>query len=199
MSRSFSLPDIEELVECYSDDVLKICTYYLGKRSLAEDAYQDVFLKVLRKSDTFDGKCPPKYWLLSIARNVCKDYLKSAWSTKISSFDYLKEAEGEKASVSELHPSRITPSVDGRQQEDLYFDRQPPEGDLWDAINALPDAYKDVVLYKYYFDMDNAAIAKVCKITESSVRSRLFRVRKKLIKFEKRNGRLPGELHEKSI
>lgn len=199
MGMSFTLPDIEELIEHYSDDVLKVCTYYLGKRSLAEDAYQDVFLKVLRKSDTFDGKCPPKYWLLSITRNVCKDYLKSAWSTKVSSFDYLKEAAGEKADVSEIHTSRITPSKDGRQQEDKYFDKLPPEGDLWNALNELPAAYKDVVMYKFYFDMDNASIAKVCGITESSVRSRLFRVRKKLIKYEKKNGYLPGEIYEKSI
>ena len=199
MGMLFSLPSIEELVECYSDDVLKVCTYYLGKRSLAEDAFQDVFLKVIRKSDTFDGKCPPKYWLLSIARNVCKDYLKSAWSTRISSFDSIKEAEGEKADISEIHTSRITPAVDGKAQEDMYFDRLPPEGDLWNALNNLPDAYKDVVMYKFYFDMDNASIAKVCGISESSVRSRLFRVRKKLIRFEKTNGHLPGERYEKSI
>lgn len=199
MEKIFSLPSTEELVECYSDDILKVCTYYLGKRSLAEDAFQDVFVKVISKRDTFDGKCPPKYWLLTIARNVCKDYLKSTWSTKISSFDSIKESEGEKADVSEIHSSRITPSVDGHEEEDKYFDYQPPENDLWNAINALPDAYKDVVLYKYYFDMDNASIARACKISESSVRSRLFRVRKKLIKFEKKNGRIAGELYEKSI
>lgn len=199
MNQSFSLPSTEELVEEYSDDVLKVCAYYLGKRSLAEDAFQDVFLRVIRKRDTFDGKCPPKYWLLSIARNICKDYLKSAWATRISSFDSIREAEGEKADVSEIHTARVMPSVDGRRQEDLYFDAQPPEGELWNELNSLPDTYKDIVMYKYYFDMDNAAIARICGIAESSVRSRLFRVRKKLIRFEKKNGRLPGELYEKSI
>ena len=70
MKEYFSLPDTEELVRQYADDVLRICNFYLGKRCLAEDAFQDVFVKVIRKRETFDGKCPPKYWILTIARNV---------------------------------------------------------------------------------------------------------------------------------
>ena len=69
MARYFTLPATEELVELYADDVLRVCNYYLGKRSLAEDAFQDVFVKVIRKRDTFAGDCPPKYWLMSIAKN----------------------------------------------------------------------------------------------------------------------------------
>ncbi len=184
MDKYFSLPDTEELVRLYADDVLRVCTYYLGKRCQAEDAFQDVFIKVIRKRDTFDGQCPPKYWLLTIARNVCRDYLKSAWATRISSYDQMTEDTGEKADDNPVS-SRITPSVDGRHEEDLYFDSLPPEGELWDAIMALPQTSRDVILYRYYFDMDNEAIARVCGITESTVRSRLCRVRKKLERFEK--------------
>ena len=63
-------------------------------------------------------------------------------------------------------------------------DGMEPVGDLWNAIQKLPAVYKDVILLKYYCQMDNAAVARVCGITESSVRSRLFRVRKKLKRFE---------------
>ena len=91
MSQKFQLPDVEELVVLYADDVLRVCNYYLGKRSQAEDAFQDVFLKVLRKKDSFAGDCPPKYWLLSVARNVCKDYLKSSWATRVGSFEQMSE------------------------------------------------------------------------------------------------------------
>ncbi|HAW16233.1 MAG: sigma-70 family RNA polymerase sigma factor [Clostridiales bacterium] len=187
MSQKFQLPDVEELVVLYADDVLRVCNYYLGKRSQAEDAFQDVFLKVLRKKDSFAGDCPPKYWLLSVARNVCKDYLKSSWATRVGSFEQMSEESGEREDPAHFSSPLVTPSVDGRQQEDLYFDSMPPEGSLWDAVQNLPDAYKDVILFRYYCDMDNAAIAKACNITESSVRSRLFRAKKMLSGFEKKD------------
>lgn len=188
MAKFFSLPDNEELVTLYADDVLRVCYFYLGKMGLAEDAFQEVFIKVIRKRDSFQGDCPPKYWLMAIAKNVCKDYLKSSWSTRISSFDQLSEDSGEKNDYTRTsrRPDSKTYS-DGHEQEDLIFDEMEPVGELWDAVNALPDVYKDVVLLKYYGNMDNAAIAKACGISESSVRSRLFRARKKLQRFEKKN------------
>lgn len=184
MERFFTLPDTEELVALYADDVLRVCSYYLGKRCLAEDAFQDVFVKVLRKRDTFAGDCPPKYWLMAIARNVCKDYLKSSWSTRIASYDQMTENEGENTEETRRSNPRVRPSVDGHEQEDIYFGSMEPVGELWNAIQKLPAVYKDVILLKYYCQMDNAAVARVCGITESSVRSRLFRVRRKLKRFE---------------
>lgn len=197
MAKYFSLPDNEELVTLYADDILRVCYFYLGKMGLAEDAFQEVFIKVIRKRDSFQGDCPPKYWLMAIAKNVCKDYLKSSWSTRISSFDQISEDSGEKNDYTRTsrRPDSKT-YADGHEQEDLIFDEMEPVGELWDAVNALPDVYKDVVLLKYYGNMDNAAIAKACGISESSVRSRLFRARKKLQKFEKKNYKREEALDE---
>ncbi|MBQ1894600.1 MAG: sigma-70 family RNA polymerase sigma factor [Clostridiales bacterium] len=199
MEKYFSLPDTEELVELYANDVLRVCVFYLGSRSLAEDAFQDVFLKAIRKRDTFEGSCPPKYWLMAIARNVCKDYLKSPWSTRTGSYEQMTEDSGEQYGEYRTSNPKITPSVDGRDQEDEYFDQLEPEGDLWDAIMALPNVSKEVVLYRYYCQMDNRSIAEACGVTESTVRSRLFRARKILAKYERKHGRAPGEAYEESV
>ena len=199
MARYFTLPATEELVELYADDVLRVCNYYLGKRSLAEDAFQDVFVKVIRKRDTFAGDCPPKYWLMSIAKNVCKDYLKSAWATRIGSFEQMNEEYGEKDDMGSSKSVGVSASVDGRETEDMYFDSLDPEGELWDAINALPDAYKDVILFRYYGVLDNCEIARILGITESTVRSRIFRAKKMLSRFEKRRERASEALYERSI
>ena len=45
--------DIEQLFLLYADDVLRVCTVYLGKRSMAEDAFQDVFVKVCCRAESF--------------------------------------------------------------------------------------------------------------------------------------------------
>ena len=51
------------------------------------------------------------------------------------------------------------------------------------AVLKLPPRYKDVILLRYYYDLDNGEIARTLDIAESSVRSRLFRARKKLSAF----------------
>ncbi|MBO4637284.1 MAG: sigma-70 family RNA polymerase sigma factor [Clostridiales bacterium] len=198
MKEFFSLPDTEELVRQYADDVLRVCNFYLGKRCLAEDAFQDVFVKVIRKRSTFDGKCPPKYWILTIAKNVCKDYLKSSWSTRIGSFDeFAEETSGDDGSGNEKKYRPLL--AEERNQEDVFFDSLEPVGPLWDAICRLPDNTKDVVLLRYYCQMDNAAVAKACNVTESTVRSRLFRARKKLERFDTSAAEERGELYERSV
>lgn len=180
---TFEMPEIEELVRLYADDVLKVCNFYLGKRSLAEDAFQDVFIRVMNKKDSYAGNCPVKYWILTIAKNICKDYLKSSWATRIESFEQSNEDTGESVDNSaERHDFRHP--VDSREQEDEYFDSLEPDGELWKAIQKLPEPAKEVILLRFYYDLDNEQIAKFLNISESTVRSRLFRARKKLSKFE---------------
>lgn len=179
---TFVMPEIEELVRLYADDVLKVCNFYLGKRSQAEDAFQDVFIRVLNKKDTYSGNCPVKYWLLTIAKNICKDYLKSSWSTRVSSFDQSSDDDENSEYTVEMSDSRHP--QDGREQEDEYYNSLDPDGELWEAIQKLPGPSKEVILLRFYYDLDNDEIAKYLGISESTVRSRLFRARKKLSKFE---------------
>ena len=47
--------DVEELFRLYGNDVLRMCNVYLRKQSLAEDAFQDVFVKVMTRSDSYRG------------------------------------------------------------------------------------------------------------------------------------------------
>src|SRR5664280_2890188 len=79
--------DIEQLFSLYADDVLRVCCVYLGKRSLAEDAFQDVFVKVCCRAESFRGETPVRFWLLAIARNVCRDYLRSSWLSRVISYE----------------------------------------------------------------------------------------------------------------
>ncbi len=180
----FVMPDIEELISMYADDVLKVCNFYLGKRCQAEDAFQDVFIRVMNKKDTFAGNCPVKYWILTIAKNICKDYLKSSWATRVGSYEQNNEDTGESAEGATPGVYSDRQPVDGRAQEDEYFDSLDPDGELWEAIQKLPPPAKEVILLRFYYDLDNEQIAKYLGITESTVRSRLFRARKKLSKFD---------------
>ena len=167
--------DVEELFRLYGNDVLRMCNVYLRKQSLAEDAFQDVFVKVMTRSDSYRGDSDIKYWILSIARNVCLDYLKSSYMKRTSFMGDLLD----KTKPQSEEKKRIKP-LPGNQVEERLIDAMDTSSPLLDAVQNLPAKYKDVILLRFYFDMDNEAIAKQLGITESTVRSRLMRARAKL-------------------
>ena len=167
--------DVEELFRLYGNDVLRMCNVYLRKQSLAEDAFQDVFVKVMTRSDSYRGDSDVKYWLLSIARNVCLDYLKSSYMKRTSFMgDLLDRTKPQSEEKKRVRP------LPGNQVEERLVDAMDTSNPLLDAVQKLPAKYKDVILLRFYFDMDNEAIAKQLGITESTVRSRLMRARAKL-------------------
>ena len=170
--------DVEELFRLYGNDVLRMCNVYLRKQSLAEDAFQDVFVKVMTRSDSYRGDSDIKYWILSIARNVCLDYLKSSYMKRTSFMGDLLD----KTKPQSEEKKRIKP-LPGNQVEERLIDAMDTSNPLLDAVQNLPAKYKDVILLRFYFDMDNEAIAKQLGITESTVRSRLMRARAKLKDF----------------
>ena len=170
--------DVEELFRLYGNDVLRMCNVYLRKQSLAEDAFQDVFVKVMTRSDSYRGDSDIKYWILSIARNVCLDYLKSSYMKRTTFMGDLLD----KTKPQSEEKKRIKP-LPGNQVEERLIDAMDTSSPLLDAVQNLPAKYKDVILLRFYFDMDNEAIAKQLGITESTVRSRLMRARAKLKDF----------------
>ncbi|MBP5418183.1 MAG: sigma-70 family RNA polymerase sigma factor [Clostridiales bacterium] len=172
--------NVEELFRLYGNDVLRMCNVYLRKQSLAEDAFQDVFVKVMTRSDSYRGDSDIKYWILSIARNVCLDYLKSSYMKRTSFMGDLLD----KTKPQSEEKKRIKP-LPGNQVEERLIDAMDTSNPLLDAVQNLPAKYKDVILLRFYFDMDNEAIAKQLGITESTVRSRLMRARAKLKDFGK--------------
>ena len=147
--------DIESLIKTYGKDVLKICHYYLRNGQDAEDAFQEVFIKLIRKHSVFHGKSEFKTWLTRIAINTCKDFLKS-------------------------RSLRNSTDVDGSLLDcnDCFDAAKYDEYDeLYQIIIALPLDYKDVILLKYYYGYTSKEIAKILKLTEPAVNSRLHRAK----------------------
>lgn len=60
-----------------------MCFLYLKDIRLAADAVQDTFVKVYTSYSQFEGKASEKTWIMRIAINVCKNYLRSSWWRRI--------------------------------------------------------------------------------------------------------------------
>ena len=79
--------ELDRLMEEYGSALLRMCALYLKDADLAQDAVQDTFVKAYRHLREYRGESSEKTWLTSIAMNVCRDYLRTAWFRHISRVD----------------------------------------------------------------------------------------------------------------
>lgn len=147
---------LDQLVQLYEKDLLRICCLYLRDRSAAEDVVQDAFLKTYRNMVSFRGESSEKTWLIRIALNCCRDYRRSAW------YRYIDR----RVSVDRLPLSSDPPS-----DEHLA---------LTLAVMKLKPKYLEVVLLYFYEGCPVKEIAKMLNITEAAVSVRLRKAKEQL-------------------
>ena len=151
-----------EIVERYQSSIFRICLSHLGSLEEAEDAVQEIFLRVYRSIGTFKHDKRLWTWLYSIAIN----YLRTQYS-RIRRLDYLKERM-----EYNLRFHQNDPAVLVEQKETCNRIQQ--------AVAALPSNLKEVVILYYMKDMSVTDISEALGITRENVKSKLHRARKRL-------------------
>ena len=76
MPKNTDSPDICKLYTQCSSKVYAVCMSYLHNSDDAEDIMQDTFVTAMRKLDTLNNPEKAERWLIKIAANKCKDYIK---------------------------------------------------------------------------------------------------------------------------
>ncbi len=134
----------------------------IDDRDLADDVFQDTFLKVIKtlKSNSYneEGKFLP--WVMRISHNLIMDYYR-----KNQKMPMLRETE-EFSIFSVLHET--SPNVEGRIITDLI------EKDLQKIIKELPDDQREVLTMRIYQDYSYNEIAE---LTGVSINTALGRMR----------------------
>ncbi len=155
---------IEELIDLYGDGILRLCILYLGDRHLAEDAFQETFIKAWKKWDGFRGESSVKTWLTRIAVNTCRDMLRSGW------FRTMRRSQP------------VETLFDLAADEDIQ-----EEAAVRDALMRLPGLYREAVLLHYDQGLKISEIAKALRLSPNTVSTRLRRARA-LIERELKEG-----------
>lgn len=75
------------LFERYHRSVYQFCLQMTRQRAISEDLVQEVFLKILKKADSFRGDGSFKAWMFNIARNVTLDHLRKAKRSPVTGSD----------------------------------------------------------------------------------------------------------------
>ena len=148
---------LDQMVQQYEKDLLRICCIYLRDRTAAEDVVQETFLKAFRNLDSFRGESSEKTWLIRIAVNCCRDYRKSAW------YRYVDP----RVSIDQL------PVLSSALPSDDHVA-------LTMAIMKLKPKYMEVVLLYFYEGLPIKEIAKMLNLTEAAVSSRIHKAKIRL-------------------
>lgn len=144
--------EAERLVNTYSDLILRLCYTYLKNTYDAEDICQEVFLKLLSGKYAFASPEHERAWIITTASNACKDLLKSADRSRVCA---LESCAGQSAP-------------------------EAPQSGVLDAVQSLPEHYREVIYLYYYEGYDLKEIGKLLSIPSATAGTRLSRGREKL-------------------
>ena len=142
-------------VETCRDTVYRVALHHFASPPDAEDAVQEVFLRLYTREETFESQEHLRRWLIRVTVNYCRDVLKSPWRRRRVPMDAL--------------PDRPV------------FDT-PEQGELYQAVMALPEKYRIVLYLFYYEELSTKEIAESLGVRQTAVTTRLSRGREQLKK-----------------
>ena len=149
------------LVDQYAGALYRVAFSVLRNQADAEDAVQEAFLRVLRHRDTLGEVRDHRVWLIRIVWNIVLDRKRRA------------KTRPETDDVADL--ARVLPSK-GLSAEELAAAAQH-HAHVLACVDQLPEKERQVLVLSAFEELTSVEIAAVLDITESSVRSRLFRAR----------------------
>ena len=161
--------DFEKLVTAYEKNVYSLALRMVGDPEDAADMTQETFIKAYRSLSSFRGDSKFSSWLYRIASNVCLDFLRSR----------------------SRHPqvSLSTDDEDDRATFELPDMRQNPEEQLMKklgmeavrrGLEQLPEQQRQILVLRELGGLSYAELAQTLGLEEGTVKSRIFRARKRL-------------------
>lgn len=158
---------LDQLMDVFGSWLLRLAVLKLGDRTLAEDALQETFLRAYRAWPGFRERgrdAAVRSWLARMAVQVCADLGK-------------RQALLRAADVPQWEAS---PQAGfSSNPEDLAVVREERR-DLQKVLTEMSEEDRRILLLRYYFDLSPAQIARLERCPQVTVRSRLFRARKRL-------------------
>jgi RNA polymerase sigma factor (sigma-70 family) len=161
---------LEVLVHRYKDKIFSSIHFLVKDKFLAEDLFQDVFIKIIdtirNNRYTEEGKFLP--WAMRIAHNLCVDHFRKV---------------------------KRTPAVRTSDDRDIFelinmseegADHKMVQGQSYDRVrkllDMLPDEQREVIVLRHYADL---SFKEIAQMTNCSINTSLGRMRYGLINMRK--------------
>lgn len=146
----------------FGDRVYRLCFHVLGSQADAEDATQEVFLRVFAKAGTFAGRSQVSTWIHRLTVNFCLNQLKSRKRKSTTSLEAIPQADP-------------TTSVDGSGQ----MEQTETVAIVREVLARMPEEARTIFLLREVDDLSYREISEILDLPQGTVMSRLSRARDK--------------------
>jgi RNA polymerase sigma-70 factor (ECF subfamily) len=158
-------PDLlDRLIEQYQHRLLRYLTYLTGHRELAEDLFQETWIRVLERGHQYDGKHEFSTWLFSVARHLTIDSMRR--KNPVSLDGLLDNHDDDRAP---LDPPDHRPSALEITEQHEHADR------ISAALVCIPTEYREAVVLRFQEGLTLDEIATVTGSPLGTIKSRLYR------------------------
>lgn len=157
-----------ELVRRYQHELYSYLRRYLGDGTLAEDVFQNTFLQLFKKADSYQPGRPVRPWLYTIATHQAIDAMRRQGRHQAVSLD-----QGREDQVG-LELPQLLQSLESRQAGPVDEVQAEERRQLVRAsVDRLPEFLKQVIILAYYQGLKYRDIAEILEIPVGTVKSRL--------------------------
>lgn len=153
-----------EIFDRYSRRIYNFALRYLKNSEAAEDATQEVFVKMMRNAHQFQGDAKLSTWLFSITANHCRDHLRKADNKPKEPEEVLHRISGDSVAADE------------------EIEKEQERQRVRDALQFLTPEQREVILLSRYEGLSYAEIARIAGCSEGAVKTRVFRAMETLKK-----------------
>lgn len=176
----------EELVLRYEGTVYNLALRMVSNREDAADMTQETFIKAYNSLSPFRGDSKFSVWLYRICSNVCLDFLRSKSRRPQTSLASLDDDDDVQLDIPD-------PAAGPEEQLMKKLSMQS----VSEGLERLPDKQRQILAMREIGGMSYAEIGQALSLEEGTVKSRIFRARKKLCAFLLESGNIPETLASK--
>ena len=171
----------EALVKEYEKNVYNLALRMTGNSEDAADMAQEAFIKAYNSLTAFRGDSKFSVWLYRIVSNVCLDFLRSRSRKQTFSLS-TENDDGEEVELD---------IADETHSPEQLLDRSLTRDAVRRGLAALPPDHREILLLREIQGLSYEEIADVLGLEAGTVKSRIFRARKKLCSFLIKDGNIP--------
>ncbi len=154
---------LDHLIEKYQHRLLRYLIHLTGQRELAEDFFQETWLRVLERGRQYDGRHEFSTWLFTIARNLVFDHSRRK---RPLSYDTVMESEDSPAFdiAATGQPSAFDAAVQSEQNEQISA-----------GMKNLTAEFREALILRFQEGMSLDEISQITGAPLGTVKSRIYR------------------------
>jgi len=157
-------PDLlDQLIGQYQQRLYRYLLFLTGNPALAEDFFQETWVRILERGDQYNAKSKFESWLFAIARNLVID---ASRRKKFASLEELADPESQQPfEPPDSHATSALQMLMARENQQA----------VQVSLLKIPAYYREVLLLRFHEELGLEEIAAVLAAPISTVKSRLYR------------------------